>query len=311
MLSYICKRILTAIPVMVGISLLSFILGVISPGDPAEFVLDRDGFYAPTEDQLADVRSQLGLDQPLWLRYGSWMLGVLQGDLGSSYISGREILPDILTYLPTTMEVAVLALLFAGVGGVLLGMICAVYHGSFFDQLVKNITNVMLAVPSFWLALVMILIFCENLRLLPTSGADSLVHFILPAFVIAFASMGTICRFMRGALLSEFGKQYFLIAKVRGISRATLVFCYALPNAIIPVIAMLGNSFASTLGGSIIAENIFAIPGIGSMAMEAISYRDYPVLQGYVLVCGWTLILVQVAVDILIAYLNPKVKLGE
>ena len=311
MISYCCKRILTAVPVLLGISLLAFILGVLSPGDPAEFVLNQDGLYAPSEEQLEAMREELGLNKPLWLRYGLWLVGILQGDLGSSYITGRDIAAEIAQRLPVTLELAVLALLMAGVGGIFLGSICAVYRGSFFDNFVKNLTNVMLSIPGFWLALILILIFSEQLRWLPTSGTGSLNYFLLPAFVLAFATMATVCRFMRGALLTEFGRQYFLVAKVRGINKFNLLTRYALPNAIIPVIALLGNYFASVLGGSVIAESIFAIPGISSMALEAIRYRDYPVLQAYVLVSGCTLILVMVTVDLLIAYLNPKVKLGE
>ena len=311
MISYFCKRILTAVPVLLGISLLAFILGVLSPGDPAEFVLNQDGLYAPSEEQLEAMREELGLNKPLWLRYGLWLMGVLQGDLGSSYITGRDIAAEIAQRLPVTLELAVLALLMAGVGGIFFGSICAVYRGSFFDNFVKNLTHVMLSIPGFWLALILILIFSEQLRWLPTSGTGSLKYFLLPAFVLAFATMSTVCRFMRGALLTEFGRQYFLVAKVRGINKFNLLTRYALPNAIIPVIALLGNYFASVLGGSVIAESIFAIPGISSMALEAIRYRDYPVLQAYVLVSGCTLILVMVTVDLLIAYLNPKVKLGE
>lgn len=311
MIRYCCQRLLTAVPVLLGISLLAFILGVLSPGDPAEFVLNQDGLYAPTEEQIAAMRTELGLDKPLWLRYGLWLLGVLQGDLGTSYITGRDIATEIMQRLPVTLELAVLALVMAGVGGIFLGSVCAVYRGSFFDNFVKSLTNIMLSIPGFWLALVLILVFSEQLRWLPTSGTGSLKYFLLPAFVLAFATLATVCRFMRGALLTEFSRQYFLVAKARGISKVNLLTRYALPNAIIPVIALLGNYFASVLGGSVIAESIFAIPGISSMALEAIRYRDYPVLQAYVLVSGFTLILVMVAVDLLIAYLNPKVKLGE
>lgn len=311
MIRYCCQRLLTAIPVLLGISLLAFILGVLSPGGPAEFVLNQDGLYAPTEEQIAAMRTELGLDKPLWLRYGLWLLGILQGDLGTSYITGRDIAAEIMQRLPVTLELAVLALIMAGVGGIFLGSVCAVYRGSFFDNFVKSLTNIMLSIPGFWLALVLILVFSEQLRWLPTSGTGSLKYFLLPAFVLAFATMATVCRFMRGALLTEFGRQYFLVAKARGISKVNLLTRYALPNAIIPVIALLGNYFASVLGGSVIAESIFAIPGISSMALEAIRYRDYPVLQAYVLVSGCILILVMVAVDLLIAYLNPKVKLGE
>lgn len=311
MIRYCYQRLLTAIPVLLGISLLAFILGVLSPGDPAEFVLNQDGLYSPTEEQIAAMRTELCLDKPLWLRYGLWLLGVLQGDLGTSYITGRDIAAEIMQRLPVTLELAVLALIMAGVGGIFLGSVCAVYRGSFFDNFVKSLTNIMLSIPGFWLALVLILVFSEQLRWLPTSGTGSLKYFLLPAFVLAFATMATVCRFMRGALLTEFGRQYFLVAKARGISKVNLLTRYALPNAIIPVIALLGNYFASVLGGSVIAESIFAIPGISSMALEAIRYRDYPVLQAYVLVSGCILILVMVAVDLLIAYLNPKVKLGE
>lgn len=311
MIRYYCQRLLTAIPVLLGISLLAFILGVLSPGGPAEFVLNQDGLYAPTEEQIAAMRTELGLDKPLWLRYGLWLLGILQGDLGTSYITGRDIAAEIMQRLPVTLELAVLALIMAGVGGIFLGSVCAVYRGSFFDNFVKSLTNIMLSIPGFWLALVLILVFSEQLRWLPTSGTGSLKYFLLPAFVLAFATLATVCRFMRSALLTEFGRQYFLVAKARGISKVNLLTRYALPNAIIPVIALLGNYFASVLGGSVIAESIFAIPGISSMALEAIRYRDYPVLQAYVLVSGCILILVMVAVDLLIAYLNPKVKLGE
>lgn len=311
MISYCCKRILTAAPVLLGISLLAFVLNMLSPGDPAEFVLNQDGLYAPSEDQIAAMREELGLNKPLWLRYSTWLLQVLHGDLGTSYITGRDIAAEILIRLPATLELALLALAIAGCGGICLGIICAVYQGSLFDNFLKNLTNIMLSIPGFWLALVLILLFSENLRWLPTSGTGSFKHFLLPAFVLSCATMGTVCRFMRSALLNEFGQQYFLIARVRGLSKLKLIFNYALPNAILPVIALLGNYFASVLGGSVIAESIFAIPGISSMALEAIRYRDYPVLQAYVLVSGWILISVTVAVDLFIAYLNPKIKLGE
>lgn len=307
---YFLTRFLAAVPVLIGVSVLAFALGVLSPGDPAEFALNQNGLAMPTEAEILAMRAELGLDRPLAEQYCSWLLNVLQGDFGSSYITGRDIAGEILLRLPVTMELALWALLLAGGGGILLGVLCAAYRGSFFDNAVKNLANVMLSVPSFWLALLLILLFSEKLRLLPTSGSESWRHFILPALVLSFAAMGTVCRLMRGVMLAEFAKQYYLVARVRGLKRWTLLLQYALPNAAIPVLALLGNYFAGVLGGSVIAENIFAIPGISSMAMEAIRFRDYPVLQAYVLVCGWLLVLVTLAVDMLIAYLNPKVKLG-
>lgn len=311
MLKYVFIRLLSAVPILLGISILAFALGVLSPGDPAEFALNQNGFDMPTAEQIANMRQELGLNRSLLTQYFDWLANVLQGNLGTSYIHGRNIAEEIMHRLPITMLLACLSLLVAGIGGIGLGTLCAIYQDSWLDNTVKNISNVMLSIPGFWLALVLILLFSEKLRLLPTSGSASLVHFILPAIVLSFATMGTVCRFMRGVLLAEFGKQYFLVARVRGLSKFKQIFVYALPNAIIPVLALLGNYFAGVLGGSVIVENIFAIPGISSMALEAIRFRDYPVLQAYVLISGWILVFVTIAVDILICYLNPKVKLGE
>ncbi len=310
MLAYALKRIFMAVPVLIGISLLSFILGVLLPGDPAEFALNQNGLDAPTEEQIAAMRAELGLDRTAYVQYAAWMLQVLRGDFGASYINGKDILQELLLRLPVTMELAGLALLLAAAVGISLGLVCAVYRSSWLDNAVQFLTNIMLAVPGFWLALLMILLFGEILRLLPTSGGDGLQSFILPALAVAFSTMATVCRFMRSSLLKEFGQQYFIIAKARGISSVNLLLKYALPNAILPVIALLGNYLASVMGGSVIAESIFALPGISSMALEAIRYRDYPVLQAYVLLTGWLLVLITLGVDLLMFYLNPKIKTG-
>lgn len=311
MLYYAGKKILSAIPVLLGISMLAFILGLLSPGDPAEFVLSQNGLTVPTEAELAAMREELGLNVPAYTRYWNWLIGLLHGDLGESYVTGRSITKEIMLRLPLTMKLAALSLVLTICVGLSMGVVCAEKEGSKVDSFVKSLTNIMLSIPGFWLALVLILIFSEKLRILPTSGSDGLASFILPSIVLSFATMGTICRFMRGAMLEEFSKQYYLVARVRGLSKMKLLFSYAFPNALIPVIALLGNYFAGVLGGSAIVESIFAIPGMGTMALEAIRMRDYPVLQAYVLVSGWILVLVTLGVDLLIAYLNPKVRFGE
>lgn len=310
MIRYCYQRILLALPVMLGISLLAFILGLLSPGDPAEFALNQNGMDAPTDAQIAAMREELGLNRHVYVQYGSWLLQVLQGDFGSSYINGKDILQELLLRLPVTVELALLALVLAAVIGVSAGTLCAVYKDSYLDKVVQFFTNVLLAVPGFWLALLMILLFSETLRLLPTSGSESLRHFILPALAVSFSTMATVCRYMRSSLLTEFAAQYFLVARVRGMSKMKLLLCYAFPNAILPVIALLGNYLAGILGGSVIAESIFALPGISSMALEAIRFRDYPVLQAYVLFTGWLLVIITLVVDMLMFYLNPKLRMG-
>lgn len=311
MIRYCFYRILMAVPVLVGISLLAFALGLLSPGDPAEFALNQNGLDAPTETQLAVMREELGLNRPVYVQYIAWMAQVLQGNLGSSYISGRDILQELLLRLPVTAELAVLALALAAVVGIVAGVLCAVYKDSTLDRLLQFVTNVMLAVPGFWLALLMILLFSETLRWLPTSGSGSLRHFVLPALAVSLSTAATVCRYMRSSLLQEFAAQYFTIARVRGLGKARLLFSYALPNALLPVIALLGNYFAGILGGSVIAESIFALPGISSIALEAIRLRDYPVLQAYVLFTGWLLVVITLLVDVLMLRLNPKLQAGD
>lgn len=311
MIRYCFYRILMAVPVLVGISLLAFALGLLSPGDPAEFALNQNGLDAPTEAQLAVMREELGLNRPVYEQYLAWMAQVLQGNLGSSYISGRDILQELLLRLPVTAELAVLALALAAVVGIVAGVLCAVYKDSTLDRLLQFVTNIMLAVPGFWLALLMILLFSETLRWLPTSGSGSLQHFVLPALAVSLSTAATVCRYMRSSLLQEFAAQYFTIARVRGLGKARLLFSYALPNALLPVIALLGNYFAGILGGSVIAESIFALPGISSMALEAIRLRDYPVLQAYVLFTGWLLVVITLLVDVLMLRLNPKLQAGD
>lgn len=310
MIRYCYRRILLAVPVMIGISLLAFVLGLLSPGDPAEFALNQDGLDAPTDAQIAAMREELGLNRPIYVQYFSWFVQVLHGNFGSSYISGKDILHELLLRLPVTVELALLALAIAAVVGIALGTLCAVYKNSWLDDAVQFLTNILLAVPGFWLALLMILLFSETLRLLPTSGSESLRYFIMPALAVSFSTSATVCRYMRSSLLTEFASQYFLVARVRGISKIKLLFCYAFPNAMLPVIALLGNYLAGILGGSVIAESIFALPGISSMALEAIRFRDYPVLQAYVLLTGWLLVLITLAVDLLMFYLNPKLRGG-
>ena len=171
---------------MIGISLLAFVLGLLSPGDPAEFALHQDGLDAPTDAQIIAMREELGLNRPIYVQYFSWFVQVLHGNFGSSYITGKYILHELLLRLPVTVELALLALAIAAVVGIALGTLCAVYKNSWLDDVVQFLTNILLAVPGFWLALLMILLFSETLRLLPTSGSESLRYFIMRRYTICF-----------------------------------------------------------------------------------------------------------------------------
>lgn len=306
---YLLSKVLSLIPVLLGISLIAFVLGVISPGNPAEITLSQGG-YSPTQEQIEEMEQLLGLNDPYPVQYVKWLGRALRGDLGTSYHSRLPVARELLRRLPVTLKLAAYAMALACVGGIGMGCAAAGWRGRWPDRLIKSIVNVQLSFPAFWLALLMILVFAENLGWLPTSGNGGWRHMLMPALVLSSASGATAARLTRSALLAEFGKQYYTAAAARGISRWRLVVRNALPNAIVPTVALLGNSLGGMLGGSVIIESIFALPGIGSYALDAISNRDYPALQGYVLLTGVVYVLVTLLVDTVSMLLDPKVHLG-
>ena len=309
MKKFLYRRIANLIFVLIGVSLISFILSIMSPGDPAELILSQNGVTLPTPQQIKEMREQLGLNQPYHIQYINWLQNVLQGDLGSTYLHGVPVLDELLKRFPVTAALAVISILIASVSGIFLGCISAINSNRLPDLAIKTLTNALFALPSFWIAMIMIYIFSEKFQLLPTSNVGTAAHFIMPSLILSLGVMATVCRMTNAALLSEFSKEYYWLGKARGISRYRMIVYNALPNVMLPVIAAIGNSFGSVLGGSAIIESIFAIPGIGRFALEAISMRDYPALQGYVIFCGCVYVTVTFSVDALLAFLNPKIRL--
>ncbi len=305
---YLLQKLLSLVPVLLGISLAAFVLGAVSLGNPAELALSQGG-YTPTREQVAAMERQLGLDASYPVQYLRWVRRALRGDLGESYSSRRPVAQELGRRLPVTLKLAAGAMALACGGGLLLGCLSALFRGRWPDHLIRAVVNVQLSVPGFWLALLLILLFAETLQWLPTSGNGGMRHMILPAVVLSTASMATAARLTRSALLAELGKQYCTAAAARGIRRWRLVVRNALPNAAAPVLALLGNSLGGMLGGSVIVESVFALPGIGSYALEAIGNRDYPALQGYVLLTGVTYVGITVLVDLASLLLDPKVRL--
>lgn len=310
MLRYIIKRIFSAIPVLLGISLLAFLLGLITPGDPAEMALSRDGMTVVTQEMLEAKREELGLNDSVPVQYWHWMSKALRGDLGESYTDGTSVSGELMRRLPITLKLSFCALVLVVTFGILLGIAAAAREGGIVDTLIKSMANLMLSFPSFWLGLLLIVIFAENLKILPTSGMGGLKYMILPSVTLAFGSTASTIRLTRSSMLTEFGKQYMLAANAKGIAKWRVLFTHALPNAVIPVITMIGNYLGSILGGSFVVENIFSLPGIGSYVLDAIHGRDYPIVQGYVVFMGTVYVLVSLAVDILCAWLQPKMRLG-
>ncbi len=298
------------IPVLLGITVAAFLLGHIAPGDPVDEALFRIGIQLPTEEDRAQMRTELGLDQPLPVQYVHWLNSVLHGDLGSSYITHRDIGQELMTRLPITMKLslsAMVVVILFGVGG---GIVMAICQGNIVDTVFKSISTLLLSVPGFWLALFLVTLFAEQLHLLPTSGLDQgLASMILPAVSLAAVNVGATSRFTRGNILAELGEQYIVVANAKGLSQRAVMVGHAFRNSLIPIITLLGNYFGGILGGSAIIENVFAIPGVGSYVLSAIQNRDYPVVQGYVLITGTTFVLVTICVDLLYVLVNPKIRI--
>lgn len=306
---YCVKKIVSLLPVLLGITLAAFLLGVVSPGNPAELALSQGG-YQPTEEQIQEMEHQMGLDLPLPAQYLRWVGRALTGDLGQSYASGRPVLTELMLRLPVTLLLAGAAMALCLGGGLALGCVAAACRGRWPDRVIGGFTALQLSLPAFWLALLLVLLFAETLGWLPTSGLRSPKGILLPALVLSWAPMASAARLTRSALLEQLARPYCLAARARGVSRVRLIWHNALPNALPPVVSLLGNTLGGLLGGSVVVESIFALPGLGAYALSAVTNRDYPALQGYVLVTGLVYVAVATGVDLISMVLDPRIRLG-
>lgn len=309
-LKYIGRRLLMLIPVLLGISLAAFLLGRLAPGDPVDDALFSIGIEFPTEEDRAQMRVQLGLDKPLPEQYLTWLKDVLHGDLGRSYANNKDIAAELMRRLPITLKVSLAALLVAVVFGVGGGVLMAAFRGTWVDGVLKSISTLLLSVPGFWLALFLITVFAEWLGWLPTSGLDrGIASLILPAIALSASNIGSTSRVTRGNILEQLGEQYIVAANAKGLPQKAVVLGHAFRNSLVPIITLIGNYFGGILGGSTIIESIFAIPGMGGYVLSAIQNRDYPVIQGYVLITGTTFVLITLAIDLLYIVVDPKIRI--
>lgn len=310
MKSYIIERTKSLFIVLVGITMIAFLLGTISPGDPAELSLSRSGNYSPTPEQIEAKRLEMGLDKPVHIQYFNWAKQVIRGDLGRSYSSNEPIISMFQRKLPVTFKLSMYSISITSIIGISIGVISAIYKDTFLDGIINFITNIMLSLPNFWLALLFILLFSEILGILPTSGNGGVKNMIMPSFSLSLVTIGTTSRVMRSSMIKEFGKPYYLANKSKGISKMTLCIRNVLPNSILPVITLLANFMGSILGGSAVIETIFALPGIGSYAVESIYLKDFPYLQAYVLITGFIFVTITTLIDVIVIMIDPKIRIG-
>ena len=308
-IKYITKRLLTLIPVLIGVTFFSFYLGHIAPGDPAEQALHSIGIEVPTKQQLEEQREEMGLNDPIFIQYKDWLIGVCQGDLGESYFNDTPILEEFSRRLPITLKLSLYALVTTIVLGVGSGILMALYQNRWIDNTLRSITMFFLSVPSFVLAVVMIIIFSEKLGILPTSGNGGIEHYIMPSLVLSAGSTAMTARVTRSSIITQMGEQYIDVVVSKGVSQRMSTLKHGIINALLPVITIIGNHWAGILGGSAIIESIFALNGIGAYVLTAINGRDYAVVQGYVLYAGTIYVVVTILIDMIYLLVDPKLRL--
>ena len=307
---YIRRRLALFLPTLIGMTILSFALGFASPSDPALVVLTMDGTSAPTMEELTAKRCELGLDQPYAVQYMKWLGGVVTGDWGVSFVSGKGVWEELSTALPVTLAVATLAFLWAFLFSIFFGVVMAVYKYRWPDRLLLLFSMALTSLPGFWLAIVAMQLLCEEWHIFPTSGYGSLRHLFLPSAVLAAGTIGAVMRLERDALSEVLEKNYILTARAKGLPFFYVVYKHALKNSLLPIVTMLGNYFGGLLGGAAVIELIFSLPGLGTLVLNAVQARDYPLIQGYVLLVGSLVIGINLFVDVLYAFINPRLRSG-
>ncbi|MDR6774523.1 ABC transporter permease subunit [Azospirillum sp. BE72] len=333
MLRFILTRVSLVIPTFLGITFLTFILIRLVPGDPIEVRVGERGI-AP--ERLAALRHELGLDQPLWQQFLDYVGNVLSGDFGLSLVTHNSVLSEFIALFPATLELAMCAMLFATLVGLPAGILAAVKRGSLFDHGVMGISLTGYSMPIFWWGLLLILFFSVGLGWTPVSGRLDLIHYVepvtgfmlidtlmageyeafrsalghlvLPTIVLGTVPLAVVARMTRSAMLEVLGEDYIRTARAKGLADGRVIGMHALRNALIPVVTVIGLQVGTLLGGAILTETIFSWPGVGKWLIESINRRDYPALQGGVLLIATSVILVNLLVDVLYGVLNPRIR---
>lgn len=334
MLIYLLRRVALTVPTFLALMFLTFVAIRLVPGDPVEV---RVGEHAITPERLAYFRHELGLDQPLWKQFFDYVLQILHGDFGVSLATQQKVLTEFFTLFPATLELSFFAMLFAVVIGVPAGAIAAVRRGGAFDQLLMTVSLFGYSMPIFWWGLVLVMFFSVTLGITPVSGRidlinysfeaptgfmlidaalsdqegairDALRHLILPAIVLGTVPLGVIARMTRSSMLEVLSEDYVRTARAKGLSPLRVVAVHALRNALLPVVTVIGLSISGLMAGAVLTENIFSWPGVGSWLIQSIFRRDYPALQGGVLLVSMVVIFVNLIVDLFYGLINPRIR---
>ncbi|UPT98441.1 ABC transporter permease [Bradyrhizobium barranii subsp. apii] len=315
MLNFVVRRLLAILPVLLAVSLLTFLIAALLPGDLAYVILGDQA----TPENVAALRRDMGLDQPLWWRYLSWLGHVLQGDLGRSFRTGQTVLQAVAERIPVSLELMLMAEFIGLLIGVPLAIACAARAGGAFDRFMTGSAFAMLSMPSFLMAILLIYLFAVELRWLPATGyvpfieepLSNLRFFVLPALTLALAEWPGIMRVLRSDMIATLQEDYIALAKAKGLKPARILFVHALKPSSLTLVTVTGINIGRLLGGTLIVESIFALPGIGRLLVGAIYTRDLVILQGVVLLVACGFVLVNFIVDMLYAVLDPRIRHGH
>jgi peptide/nickel transport system permease protein len=329
----IIKRLAWLVLVVLGVSVITFVVSHLIPGDPARLVAgDR-----ATDEIVANIRHSMGLDRPLWVQYGRYLGGLLHGDLGTSLRTTRPVLEDLRAFFPATLELAVAALVLATLLGIPLGILSAVYRNKWVDQVVRTLAVTGISTPAFWLGLLLIILFYARLHLFPGGGrlpegldaparvtgfylVDSLLagnratflaalrHLVLPGFTLGFVHLGVVARQIRSAMLEQLGEDYVRTNRANGLPKWTVVLRHALPNALIPSVTVLGLAMGDLLYGAVLTETVFAWPGMGAYVVNSIQALDFPAVMGFAVVVSFAYVILNLIVDLLYMVIDPRIK---
>lgn len=319
MWSYIFKRILVAIPTLLIISFMIFSLLYITPGDPVLLMLGSGDTQSVSQEQYDAVRAELGLDKPFFERYMDFITGAVTGDLGTSYITGEDVFDTVMMRMPATLILTVASVLVGLLVAVPLGILAAVKHNSIWDSIATFLATIGVSLPKFWFGLVLIIYLSLRLKIFPSQGiayidrdglGAFLSHLFLPAVSLGLGLAATQTRMIRSSMLEVLNKDYIRFAKSKGFKDKIVIIRHAFKNAMIPVVTVLGSEIGALLGGAVVTETIFSWPGVGRLAMNSIARRDYPMIQGNTLILCAIFLLINLFVDIIYAWLNPRIRLN-
>lgn len=292
------------------ITFVSFIFIRLAPGDPVLTILNVDELSV-SQEQIEALREEMGFNEPVLVQYGLWLEKFVQMDFGQSFVTGQDVMSTIMAALPATLELAIGAIVVMLIVAIPLGSLSALYRDSWIDKISRTLSIIGAAVPSFWLGLIFIDLFGVRLNWFPTMGRDGILSLVLPSITLGLAISSVYVRLLRSSLLDSYTQEFIRAARARGLSEGRVFLMHAFRHSIPPVITVFGVSLGSLIGGVVVIEVLFAYPGIGKLIVDAIRQRDYPLIQGYILVMGGIVFIVNTCVDLSYRYLNPEMKYKE